>query len=756
MAASKTKSQILAVGGGKGGVGKSTVAANLAVALAKMGRKTYIVDLDLGGANLHTLYGIKTTDRGIGDYIYKPESHKLADYAVETGISNLSLISGNGFIPGIANLEYQRKMKVLKAVSKLDADYVVLDLGAGTSYNVIDFFSMTRSGIIITLPEPTAILNAYEFLKNVLFRMITKEFKKQPEILKIINETKKGGDGAADGAVSSLITDLAKVDAEASKRIQSICRWFRPSLILNVCRGDDSDILGQNLNDIANTYLNVEISYLGSVLADDAVRKSLFKMEPLLTAFPDSPAAESIMSIARKCLGRRWMNGVDEVDEETNAEAEIYDSFQQKAEHATAVSQLLRGHKDSELSSLLSNFFNAGVDELSSRHAQRKEGETLSPALERANTIGEKLFTTVEELRMAPRCNDDYMLPRFISVSADAIDRHPILTLLGYFRHRAHAGHPSNSKIIKQILKVPKAHNVSARMSELVRHASKNSAVGKAWSELGLQFIVENKVQLARTAFDVAEACMPDSGISVNNRAAGMMASGIYEPSYDKLMSAFMHDPGSSEIQYNIGLLHLEMKRFDKAIAWFRQAADNDHVNPGIPKFMVALCMYYAGHYTDACEHFLALSSELPLEAGAGFNVALSHFKADDYARCIDTLNGVYELSSKDADVLALRGLAYWHLKDTVKAIEDLTIAIQIKPANLVYRTARGYIGYKIGKYDIAIEDIETITLLVPNNREFKTLLAEIRRAIGIQDSDAELSIQDEETRQLSMELLED
>ncbi|MFH0880731.1 MAG: P-loop NTPase, partial [Lentisphaerota bacterium] len=123
--------RILAVGGGKGGVGKSFVTAGLATSLAERGQETTLIDLDLGAANLHTVFGIKTASRGIGDFIYAPTSGNLADYSVETSMPKLRLISGNGFIPGIANLTYAQKIRILKAISRLNCDYVILDLGAG-------------------------------------------------------------------------------------------------------------------------------------------------------------------------------------------------------------------------------------------------------------------------------------------------------------------------------------------------------------------------------------------------------------------------------------------------------------------------------------------------------------------------------------------------------------------------------------------------------------------------------------------------
>ena len=196
--------RVISVGGGKGGVGKSVVALNLAVELARSGRKTVLVDLDLGAANLHTLLGLSTSPGGIGSFLYRTQGRCLADFAMETGVRNLRFISGDGLIPGIANLEHVRKLKILYGLRSLNADCAVLDLGAGTHFNVVDFFSITRSGVVVTLPEPTAVMNAYEFLKNVTYRMIEREFRSRAAVIEEVTRFKRAA-GLSDGSMPVLV-----------------------------------------------------------------------------------------------------------------------------------------------------------------------------------------------------------------------------------------------------------------------------------------------------------------------------------------------------------------------------------------------------------------------------------------------------------------------------------------------------------------------------------------------------------------------
>src|SRR5204862_3174172 len=126
--------RIVAVGGGKGGVGKSLVAANLAVALADSGRRVVLVDADLGAANQHTLFGIDQSNSGIQQLLAHEVKH-LDDVAIPTAVPNLRIVVGSGAVPGAANINHGQKQKLLRHIRGLDADLVVVDVGAGTSHN---------------------------------------------------------------------------------------------------------------------------------------------------------------------------------------------------------------------------------------------------------------------------------------------------------------------------------------------------------------------------------------------------------------------------------------------------------------------------------------------------------------------------------------------------------------------------------------------------------------------------------------------
>ena len=133
---------LISVASGKGGVGKSVVSANLALALAKTGRQVVLADLDVGGADAHIMFGELNPPVTLTDFLNKGVN-RLADVAIPITLHpNLRLIPGTGETLATANMVYARKKRLMKQFQELTADVVVIDIGAGTSYHALDFFLM--------------------------------------------------------------------------------------------------------------------------------------------------------------------------------------------------------------------------------------------------------------------------------------------------------------------------------------------------------------------------------------------------------------------------------------------------------------------------------------------------------------------------------------------------------------------------------------------------------------------------------------
>lgn len=163
---------LISVASGKGGVGKSVVSANLALALAKNGKQVILADLDVGGADAHIMFGELNPSATLTDFLNKRVAG-LNEVAIPVTIHpNLRLIAGTGDTLATANMAYARKKRLMKQFRGLEADIVVIDIGAGTNYHALDFFLMADIHLAVATPEPTSVLDLYRFIKLAAIRRV--------------------------------------------------------------------------------------------------------------------------------------------------------------------------------------------------------------------------------------------------------------------------------------------------------------------------------------------------------------------------------------------------------------------------------------------------------------------------------------------------------------------------------------------------------------------------------------------------------
>ena len=294
------KKKIWAVGGGKGGTGQSLISSTLAIELARMEKEVILVDADLGGANLHTCLGIKNPAHTLAEFINKnvPE---LKDVLIDTSLEHLKLLSGATDLLNIVNPQYTQKMRLINHIKKLSAEFIIIDIGAGFSFNVIDFFLLSNSGILVVSPEPTSIENAYRFLKNSILRKLRfatapKEVKKQ--IKKVMDETVN----EKFKTIYELIDLVSGVDEKSGEWLEKQLAKFRPALILNQVKNKDEIFIGEAMKDITKKYLGIEMNYIGHVPYDEKVNQSIKKYRPFTLEFPDCQASINVGLAAKKLI----------------------------------------------------------------------------------------------------------------------------------------------------------------------------------------------------------------------------------------------------------------------------------------------------------------------------------------------------------------------------------------------------------------------------------------------------------------------
>ena len=287
---------VIAVGGGKGGIGKSLIAANLGVYLSQRGAKVVLVDADLGGANLHTCLGVKPPRTTLSDFVNR-RVNDLNEVVANTGIPNLGLISGALDQLSAANPKYTQKLRILREVSRLDVDAIIIDLGGGTGFNILDFFLIADHGILTVVPEPTSIENAYRFIKAAYYRRLkTAEMSWNLRPLVEAAMSDRGSQGLRTPA--DLVAYVEKRDPEGGARLRHELERFPLELIVNQARSPEEERLGEAIADACRKYFGIRMQFLGAVPFDDAVWQSVRHRRPVLIDAPQSLASQSIMRIA--------------------------------------------------------------------------------------------------------------------------------------------------------------------------------------------------------------------------------------------------------------------------------------------------------------------------------------------------------------------------------------------------------------------------------------------------------------------------
>ncbi len=289
--------RILGVGGGKGGIGKSLLSASLGIELARRGHSVVLVDADLGGANLHTCLGMEQPAACIG-YFLELRVTGLADAMTPTGIDNLTLVSGARDPLDVANLKHHQKLRLLRSIQGLAADFAVLDIGSGTNFNVLDFFLVADHGIMTLVPEPTSIENGYRFLKAALYRRL-KAVEKLYGIQDLLQSV--GRQTGAQGP-RALLTEVTKRDATVGRLLEMEMQRFRPRLVINMARTPADFEVGDAVVAAWRKFFGLDMDYLGCIGYDDEVWRWVRLKRPLLVQSPGGAAALAVRTIADHLL----------------------------------------------------------------------------------------------------------------------------------------------------------------------------------------------------------------------------------------------------------------------------------------------------------------------------------------------------------------------------------------------------------------------------------------------------------------------
>lgn len=292
--------QVWAVASGKGGVGKSFIASNLGLALAQSGKRVVVIDLDLGGANLHTHLGITRPKLSLSHFI-NGKKNELKELIEPLPDSSLGIISGASDHLDVANLKHFQKQKIIRHIAKLAADYVILDLGAGTTYNTLDFFNIADQGILSVIPEPTSIENSHRFLKCAMYRKL----RDVPDDTKRMVKELLGDTANRDLNLDTLHKIILSIHQKSALHGKILRKKINSSglhLIVNQVREPSDFQLGYSMALVWKKYYGKKPDSLSFLNHDDSIIKALREHQRYLLANPHSRNAVHLKHLANNII----------------------------------------------------------------------------------------------------------------------------------------------------------------------------------------------------------------------------------------------------------------------------------------------------------------------------------------------------------------------------------------------------------------------------------------------------------------------
>ncbi len=294
----KESPEILVVGGGKGGVGKTCFAVNTAVEIARKGWRVILVDADLSCSNVETILGVRTEIR-LDDFFHQKGGKKLRPVLCETPYENLRFIPGTTGLLDVANPRYQKKMAFIRELRQLDADLIIVDLDAGAHLNTLDFFLMTETnGVLLITPEKTSIDNAFKFLRAALFRRIER-FYQSVEVGFLLKRNETLSDFIASVQSFTAFEELTR--NRICGELVALARSFRPKIVVNkATNAYEARIASNILARYVREHLKIEPEKLGFMYFDKCVSEAVNSGTPFIVSRPKLRVSMCIADMANR------------------------------------------------------------------------------------------------------------------------------------------------------------------------------------------------------------------------------------------------------------------------------------------------------------------------------------------------------------------------------------------------------------------------------------------------------------------------
>ncbi len=296
----KKKGEIWAIGGGKGGSGKTFITSNMGTYLANKGKKVILIDADFGGANLHSFIGVKRPQYSLSNFF--GDKTPLEDIITGTPIKNLGLLVGDIYSLSPDNIQFNQRIDLYKQIVNLNTEYILIDIGAGSHRDTIDTFLLANRMIAVFEPNVVSIENMYQFIRNTLYRKL--KWTLRPLMTQDILEYfrgKGGKDGSHIRNIRELMGYLRDIP-ELRETVERELEQFQIYLILNKIRTTQDIELGSTVKSFVIKYLGIKTKYVGFIEYDDTVWKSVRKRQVLLQAHPRLRSSKEIRTSAENII----------------------------------------------------------------------------------------------------------------------------------------------------------------------------------------------------------------------------------------------------------------------------------------------------------------------------------------------------------------------------------------------------------------------------------------------------------------------
>lgn len=288
------KKEIWTFGGSKGGVGKSLICSNIGIYLSQLGKKVLLIDADFGSANLHSYLGIGSSSKSLSDFLIasgdKYAASNIDEVIFASSYKNLFVITGVEDVLQVSNLTNHQISRLITALENLDYDYILIDLGAGTSSQMVDVFIEGTKKVLVCVPEPSAIENTYRFVRYAFLRGLSKIVKNKDDFAKIFFKRQSN----FLLPTRELIEEASGGDQVTANKIKKFVADFRPILLMNMVKLRSDVRIGFSMSNACYRFFGIDLEYIGFIEHDPKISDIVKVRKPVLVEQPFSRSSRGI------------------------------------------------------------------------------------------------------------------------------------------------------------------------------------------------------------------------------------------------------------------------------------------------------------------------------------------------------------------------------------------------------------------------------------------------------------------------------